>query len=697
MSRNVIYRVAMTNDVGWRVRLYIRPSTNIATRASTAMNTRIVAVPPTAIDWDNFPIVKRSFGENTPRPIGMTESDSIEITWNLHILEEAIERGYPDAADLTHLLDYLQNPTSQSGVEITIDPTGFTAPDDTIALQTGNHFRLTVESGSLPFAPTTHPYPGSPTGGEVILFEGVQTDLEIEDGDIDDRDGTWRHITRVRHWWRVALEQIPVSALATHAYYSGPRVEGDTFWDQAYHDGVHPFLHIADRWEYFNPERAIERAETIPWITIWSSLQSLVSEWYGGHLRQTANILLDSKATVGTGNGGGTPTDGVTLFKLDHTENNDRGAVLGRGDWVVKARFGDDQIDSASPIIYLNPGGMCGPGADWGLYAVKTIWDMVQMCTEQSLQKCVPTNKGTFTSSLAVADAEVQFRPMFDSPYTTTETFSDETFTLYKKELSPAGSKKPQFRDGLIAEVESGMEEGSGDDEEKISVKNVGIEQTDGFNLPFFIHNMPKVGEAEKDKTDAKKYFKDSPRFSGYLKYGFRAVLQMSSGYEACIWYRETSPPTTIFDTLPHPPHFRAHGSPIIEIGNGITYNALPRTSLPTEPDTAYLPALMAAANLTEQRETSWAATAAHALLAYMVTRWSFTIDFDLPGHKALPQYVGSTYRLCNDAGVAKGLRMWRDTPYLSSYPTSAMLVSTELNIKTGRATCKFYANDHMD
>lgn len=676
MARNVIYRWEVTNDVGWIVGVEVLPSADYSDRTSNSLfRARVVKIPDEAIEWDSFPVIKRGFGQNSPRPIGMVEQDSLELVWNLDILEEAADAGYPDGADLVDLVTYLIDPTTVDGAKLDLKADGSV----TNTVPTGNWIRVYVKTGTGPFTFGQ----STPVPGKISLFEGVQTEVDAEDMVFSDSDGLWQYTMRVRHWWPVALEQIPVDDLAVRFINDNASVDSSFRFDYLYYAASAPFAKYTQPDDVYTQNSGIfgESARMRQWIGVWSALEDLLSDWIDGHLRGSTiynYVRLKSPLT----NSGGAPTDLVTLYKLDYTSANDKGTALNRGEWNVTSEFFLENRTGGSDETA--PGGLAGEGADWGIRTQKTCYDIVQMCVEQSLAKAVPVLKGHEAGN-------VEFHPILDSPYDeATDIYSPEALTIYPEDIEPSGNRTARLREGIVQEAESGINEGSGDDLETVSFKATGHDQTDGFNLPFFVHNMPKVGDASNDRGIKKHRF----LAFDYLKSGYRVGVQNSPGYEACLWYRELSPPTNITDKASV--WCRVHGSPDIDLGNGITRSELLRTALPTEKDDALLPALLAAAALEEQATTSWAYVAANGLTSYLGLRKAFVVQEDIPGEKGLPLYVGSVYTLVDADGNPKGLRAYRTASALTSYPTKAIMTDTELNVRTGRATSTFYANYHL-
>jgi hypothetical protein len=691
MARNVIYELPWVNRAGWNVFLTIIPA-DLHTNSLAAAD--VVTIPRRCIQIGSFSTLKASFENGVP--VGMVDTQSLEFMVILSRLEDAAEEGYADGTDLNDLVDYLLYPTYANGGTMRI------GANEGRDYDTRNFIRLEFSGG--PFA------------ARFTAFEGIQEQLSEDDMFLTDT-GTWKINIKVRNFWRVALETITgadVHAQFTHASTAIDRVlTCRDSYDIATIESGFNFIRMT-RFEspYVHKEagtttRLYEYTDYYAVRDLWGALEGLVTAMYDDHTRGANHSSVPAFSSHENVSAVGIPFDMVTPAKQtyglagtkgdDITETvsgNTRpnwGAVLFPALTVFRDPFAveDEEVES---------GGFISSHASFGMSKLKTAYDFVKQAAEQSLAKVVPMHFST-------SDYRLYSLPVFDTIHDSGTYRSPTPLTIIKRDIkgtkkkvvdeNTAGDRKITLRSGLIGEAEAGMQEGQGDDVKTVEVQGYGHEQADGFNLPLAMHNLPRLGDKAKDRD-----FWTSGDF-GLDPDGGNTVFYDGPTWESGLYYAEETEDfggffNEDFGNLPAP--VRIHENLTFYLGNGYTETDSVTVPRSDEADFDLFREDMRNLVYQIQTTTGWGFFAAYLYTKYFSNPLQSTISIDVPGHHALPEYVGEWFDLADNAGVSKGLEIYRTSPRLAAFPKKFCLVSTELDFAlNGRAIVNLWASPYAE
>lgn len=697
MAREKVYRAIWENKARWKIQLDIIPAGLGTTTFDQTDPANIVMLPGEVVGQYSAGFLDAKFA--TGLPVGMVDVSTLDISFELAPLEEAHEYGFENPDDLVDLVDYLLNPTYTNGGSFTAGG----IPGRTF--DTHNVIRVYVSEG--------------PFRQKFLLFDGLQEEVHEDQLVLGEFENFGIKI-QCRSFWRVALEQItaadvharffdPASAFAT-----APALTSRVAVDLMGVSGGQRFGRIT-RYPHADQIKVggtkYNRFEHTDFYTIedlWEQVRVLCEVYLSQNSRRSgASLYLKSDIITGA-----TPFDYVTLYQQSTTVvTGAKGTALtDMGDALLPLRSylrhrkqhvsyvtAYTDYDPAAPID--ETGGFLSQLANFGAGTMKSMWDVLQQCSEQSLIKVVP--------SVVNNDISLTFRKAFDNWIDETERFSDDAYTILRREISgvktigkrssgntTGDSRIYDLRDEFVSEAEAGMQEGEGDDKKTISYRKVGSEQSDGFDVPMMVHNLPRLGSKDKDffgKPDGIDWG-DSDKFP----VGAGSMILQYDGaiWDSCIYYSHT-----LGGWTGRAEPVRVHENVSIDLGNGITETDTTSTPLSTETDPVrYKEETRTGVIETIQSSTGWPYWAARLYTEYFDEKRQGSLKFEVPGEHGLPEYLGEWFQIATDEGVSKGLAVWRDTPRLSAYPTRFALVETSLDFAiTGTAQVRLWGSPHAE
>lgn len=686
MGRNHKYRYTWYNSADWKLTLWCHPAYD----GGSTMETVVIDLPWECLnDPGIFSELSASF-ENAI-PVGMVDTEVMTIRFNLTALEEAAFWGYDYATDIEQMFDYIVNPVYPNGGELNYLGVSGRVYD------TRNFWKLTVEGG--PFkAPFT-------------LFEGMQEE-QSEDELIVSEAGTLSIVVRIRNFWRVALEMLTGADVYDRFYATGalltPTLTTDRAFEIIYNNAGREYsrdTRYPSRYSLKEGGTRHSLEEFYDWFKVsdlWKEIGRLCANVYTDHRREGATSADFASPDSHTE---GCPFDLVTPYRQTYTATGTKGAEYTNShdggtwpDWSKVLFLGRAffKHPKGATSTEVESGGFLSAHATFGIQKLASLWDFVKQATEQSLAKCVPM--------WINSDVRLLFYYPFETYHQELSLRSENAFSIARSSIQDirekdAGDRFAKLRSGLIGTVEAGMQEGTGDDEKTITYREFGHEQRDGFNIPFAMHNLPKLGNANDDTNP----WADKP---GKLSDGSADDLrcQNKHSWEGGLYYEYQSSTAGVGSYTSTAGGSRSivvrlHENVGLNLGNGHTETDTTTVARSTETNWDFFKEDIRNAMKEMQATTCWPLFAAKAYAKYFGSKYQFSIELNVPGEQALPEYIGEWFDIYDDENpTAKGLRAWYDTQKVADYPEKFCLIDTKLDFaESGRAVATFFASPYAE